>query len=80
MPLPRDLLATLVCPTSKASLLYFPRGEDDRDEASGFLLCPTSKLRYRIDEGVPVLLPEEATPVAPAEVARLVVLANQRGL
>ena len=54
----------LVCPKSKQPLIDFS------DE--GFLLCPASRLRYRIDEGVPVLLVDEATPVDAAEVASLV--------
>ena len=75
-----DLLAVLVCPKSKHPLIYFPRGEDDRDETAGFLLCEASRLRYRIDEGVPVLLVDEATEVAAGEVARLVARAKQLGL
>jgi uncharacterized protein YbaR (Trm112 family) len=47
--LPRDLTEILVCPKSKQPLIYFPRGEDDRDEAAGFLFCPASRLRYRIE-------------------------------
>jgi uncharacterized protein YbaR (Trm112 family) len=80
MALPPDLIATLVCPTSKAPLVYFPRGEDDRDEATAFLLCPAALLRYRIEDGVPVLLAEEATAVAPAELARLLARAKALGL
>ena len=69
--LPRELTEILVCPKSKQSLIYFPRGEDDRDEAAGFLFCPGSRLRYRIDEGVPVLLVDEATEVASGDAERL---------
>jgi uncharacterized protein YbaR (Trm112 family) len=36
------------------------------------LLCPASRLRYRIDDGVPVLLVEEATELSNEEVERLV--------
>jgi uncharacterized protein YbaR (Trm112 family) len=63
MPLSRALLDVLVCPKSKQPLVYF--------EQEGFLLCPASRLRYRIDNGVPVLLVDEATEVAPSEVERL---------
>lgn len=62
--LAKALTDVLVCPKSKQPLIDFS------DE--GFLLCPASRLRYRIDEGVPVLLVEEATEVAPAELERLV--------
>jgi len=74
------LLEVLVCPKSKQPLIYFPRGEADRDEADGFLLCPASRLRYPIREGVPVMLVDEATPVEPATVDTLVARARQLGL
>ncbi len=68
------------CPKSKQPLVYFPRGEDDRDETSAFFLCPASRLRYRIDAGVPVFLIDEATEVAAAEVERLLGRARALGL
>ena len=68
------------CPKSKQPLVFFPRGEDDRDEAAAFFLCPASGLRYRVDGGVPVFLVDEATEVAPQEVARLVERARVLGL
>ena len=67
----RELTEILVCPKSKQPLIYFPRGEDDRDEAAGFLFCPASRLRYRIDQGVPVLLVDEASEVAAGDAERL---------
>ncbi|HEY1554531.1 MAG TPA: Trm112 family protein [Kofleriaceae bacterium] len=66
------LLEVLVCPKSKQPLIYFA------DE--GFLLCAASRLRYRIDDGVPVLLVEEATELSAGEVDRLVARAKERGL
>lgn len=74
--LPRDLTEILVCPKSKQPLIYFPRGEDDRDEAAGFLFCPGSRLKYRIDQGVPVLLIDEATETAAGEADRLLTRAK----
>jgi uncharacterized protein YbaR (Trm112 family) len=62
-PLARELLDVLVCPKSKEPQLYF--------EADGFLFCPASRLKYRIDQGVPVLLVEEATQVDQAEADQL---------
>ena len=62
--LPRSLLDVLVCPKSKQPLIYF--------EQEQFLLCPSSRLRYRVDDGVPVLLVEEATEVPADECDRLV--------
>jgi uncharacterized protein YbaR (Trm112 family) len=78
--LPPDLVAVLVCPTSRQPLIYFPRGEADRDEAEAFLLCPGSRLRYPIHDGVPVLLAEEATEVTPVALEALVARAHQLGL
>jgi uncharacterized protein YbaR (Trm112 family) len=78
--LPTDLLDVLVCPKSKQPLLYFPRGEDNVDEAHGFLLCPASRLRYRIQDGVPVMLIDEATELSPANVDVLVARAQHLGL
>ena len=78
--LPSDLLEVLVCPKSKQPLVYFPRGEADRDEAAAFLLCPASRLRYPIQDGVPVMLVEEATELSPAAVETLVARARALGL
>lgn len=78
--LPNELVEVLVCPKSKQPLVYFPRGEADRDEADAFLLCPASRLRYPIQDGVPVMLVEEASDVAAAEVEALLARARQLGL
>jgi uncharacterized protein YbaR (Trm112 family) len=78
--LPAELLEVLVCVTSRQPLIYFPRGEADDDEARGFLLCPASRLRYRIDEGVAVMLAEEAEELPAREVDRLVARARTLGL
>ena len=74
------LLDVLVCPKSKQPLIYFPRGEDDRDEAEAFLLCPASQLCYPIRDGVPVMLVDEATRVEAARVDALLDRARQLGL
>ena len=75
-----DLVAHLVCPTSKQPLVYFPRGEADRSEAEGFLLAPAAGLRYRIENGVPVLLAEEAEQVPQTTVAALLARARELGI
>ena len=75
-----ELLAVLVCPRSHAPLLYFPRGEADRDEAEAFLLCPSARLRYRIEHDVPILLVEEAEELAAPDVERLVARAKALGI
>jgi len=71
------LLQVLACPKSKQPFVYFPRGEADDDEKKGFLFCPASRLRYRIEDGVPLLLIDEAQEVEPAEGERLMGLARQ---
>jgi uncharacterized protein YbaR (Trm112 family) len=78
--LPSDLLDVLVCPRSKQPLVYFPRGEDNVDETHGFLLCPASRLRYPIRDGVPVMLVDEATEVSAQAVEALIARACQLGL
>jgi uncharacterized protein YbaR (Trm112 family) len=78
--LPNDLVEVLVCPKSKQPLIYFPRGESDRDEADAFLLCPASRLRYPIQDGVPVMLIEEAVDVTEQAVEALLARARQLGL
>ena len=57
MPLDPDHLALLVCPESKQPLLYVPAGVAGPGES---LFCPASRLRYRIDDGIPILLIDEA--------------------
>ena len=64
--LSKALTDVLVCPKSKQPLIYLA--------AENLLLCPASRLSYRIEEGVPVLLIEEARELTQAEVDRLVAL------
>ncbi len=59
-----DLLAVLVCPVSKQPLVYVA-SEDA-------LVCATSHLRYRIDNGVPVMLADEAQVLSESEVSELI--------
>lgn len=46
------LLSILVCPKSKRELRY--------DEQNQELVCEHSKLAYRVENGVPIMLVEEA--------------------
>ena len=78
--LAQALLDSLVCPRSRQPLIYFPRGEADRDEADGFLLSPSSRLRYRIVSGFPEMLPEEAEELSEEQVQTLVARARELGL
>lgn len=72
MGLSKDLLDVLVCPETKQSLIYF------EDEA--FLFCPESRRKYRIDDGIPVMLIEEAEKLDEKTATELVATARQRGL
>ncbi len=49
-----DLLKILACPKCKQSVRY--------NEETETLDCEQCRLRYRIDEGIPVMLEEEARP------------------
>ena len=48
----RRLLEILVCPVTKAGLIY--------DAARQELISETAKLAYPIRDGIPIMLPEEA--------------------
>lgn len=52
MTLSPELLAILVCPQCKGDLAY--------DAAAQTLTCPACRLRYRVVDGIPVMLVEEA--------------------
>ena len=55
MALKQDLLDILACPQCKGELEY-------REEEAA-LLCHACKLRYRIEDDIPVMLIDEATPI-----------------
>ena len=78
--LPADLITLLRCAKTHEPLIYFPRGEGNLDEATAFLVCPGSRLRYRIDAGVPVMLVDEAEQLAPSVIVELVARARTLGL
>lgn len=56
-----EFLAMLVCPESRKPLI----------QRGGRLLCKESKLAYRIDDGIPILLVDEAERITDAELAEL---------
>jgi len=72
MSLDPRLLEILACPEDKGPLLYF--------QADGFLYNPRLKRRYRIDDGVPVMLVEESQTVADDEHQKLVDKAKAEGI
>jgi len=53
------LLSILVCPVSKAPLVY--------DKQSNELICKASGLAYPIRDGIPVMLENEARPLSTDE-------------
>ena len=57
------LLEILVCPLSKAPLVY-------RKER-GELWCKASQLAYPVKDDIPVMLEAEARPLTPEELAEL---------
>jgi uncharacterized protein YbaR (Trm112 family) len=52
MAVAKELLDLLVCPRSKAPLVY--------DAERNALICEQSQLVYRVEDDIPVLLVEEA--------------------
>ena len=52
MALSADLLSILVCPVCKGDLIY--------DAAAQTLTCMACRLRYRVEDDIPVMLAEEA--------------------
>lgn len=52
MALSADLLSILVCPACKGDLVY--------DERANTLTCNACRLRYRVEDDIPVMLVDEA--------------------
>ncbi len=55
MPLAPELKEILACPKCKGGLEF-------REEA-GEIRCPACRLAYRIEDGIPVMLVDEARPI-----------------
>lgn len=64
--LDEKLLSILVCPADRGPLL----------SVDGLLYNPRLHKAYRIEDGIPVLLVDEAVEVSPAEHERLVSLSG----
>lgn len=67
MPLAPELLEVLVCPQTRGPLLYVPAATGQAE----CLLSEQARAAYRIDDGVPVLLVEEAQPLEEADLVAL---------
>lgn len=72
MPLDRLLLEILACPEDKGPLHYF--------ESEDTLYNPRLRRRYRIRDGIPVMLVEEAETVDEDEHGRLMQKAEDEGI
>ncbi len=55
----KKLLEILVCPLCKGKLVY--------DKAAQELICKADRLAFPINDGIPVMLEDEARPLAAAE-------------
>ena len=55
MAIAPELLEILVCPKCKGELVLTPAGDA--------LDCRACRLRYRIEDDIPVMLIDEATPI-----------------
>ena len=58
-----NLLDILVCPVSKAPLIY--------DDKAGELKCKASGLSYPVRDGIPVMLEDQARSMSNEEVSNL---------
>lgn len=72
MTLDARLLEILACPSDKGPLLYFADEEG--------LYNPRLRLRYRVDDGIPVMLTEEAASIDDTEHERLMAKAETDGV
>lgn len=54
MPIDKQLLDILACPKCKGKLVLL-------EDQSG-LVCPACRLKYRIEDEIPVMLIDEAVP------------------
>ena len=72
MTLDARLLEILACPSDKGPLLYLA------DEES--LYNPRLRLRYKVDDGIPVMLVDEAAQVDDTEHERLLAKAEADGI
>jgi uncharacterized protein YbaR (Trm112 family) len=57
------LLEILVCPLCKSPLIYLKSAQE--------LVCKADRLAFKIAEGIPVMLADEARKLSPEEVETL---------
>ena len=56
MSVPKELLDILVCPKCKGDLEYHPAPKEE-------LVCKACRLVYAVDDGIPIMLIDEAKPL-----------------
>ena len=56
MSLSQELLDILVCPKCKGALAY-------ETEPNEVLVCAACRLQYAVEDGIPIMLIDEATPL-----------------
>jgi uncharacterized protein YbaR (Trm112 family) len=56
MSVPKELLDILVCPKCKGELEYRLSEPEE-------LVCHACRLRYAVDDGIPIMLIDEAKPL-----------------
>jgi uncharacterized protein YbaR (Trm112 family) len=57
------LLDILVCPLCKSPLVYHKSAQE--------LICKADRLAYKIDDGIPVMLVDEARKLTPEEAEKI---------
>ena len=57
------LLDILVCPLCKSPLVY--------QKAAQELICKADRLAFKIEDGIPVMLADEARKLTPEEIEKL---------
>ncbi len=70
--LTKELLEILVCPEDKGGLWYL--------QAEAILYNPRLKLKYKIQDGIPIMLVEESEQADQNEHKRLLKLAEDAGI
>jgi uncharacterized protein YbaR (Trm112 family) len=76
MPLVPELKKLLRCPESREKLIYFPPGDRDGE----FLFCPASRLKFRVEGDIPVMLIAEAERLDEGRAQELYERARESGL
>lgn len=57
MPLEERVVDILVCPKCHAKVEHVVDGDEE------FLACRACRLRYEVDDGIPIMLLDEAKPL-----------------